>query len=249
MKISVITAVYNSEATIGEAIRSVASQSWEDIEHIIIEGCSKDNSLQVIESENHTRMRLISEPDKGIYDALNKGIRASSGDVVGFLHSDDYFPHKDVLSRIAKAFEDPAVEAVFGDLDYIDKIDTNRVIRHWSTGPFNRRKLKFGWMPAHPTLYMRRSVYERIGGYDDSFSISADYEFILRYFSQSESVTVYIPDVLYKMRVGGVSNRNLSKIKKKMCEDFIALRRHKVGGVMTLMMKSLTKISQFIKRD
>lgn len=249
VKISIITAVYNSEATVGEAIASVAAQSYPDLEHIIVEGNSHDGSLAAIEQVGHDRMRLISEPDDGIYDALNKGIRHATGDVVGFLHSDDFLPHKETLARIAAEFKDSAVEAVFSDLDYVSQADTSRVIRHWSTGPFLPRRLRRGWMPAHPTLYLRREVYERIGVYDIGFGIAADYDFILRYFSQISGKSVYIPEVLYKMRVGGVSNRNLSKIRQKMEEDYLAIRRNRVGGISTLALKNLSKVGQFIVRS
>ena len=248
MKISVITAVYNSEATIGEAIASVAVQTHPDVEHLVVEGKSKDGSLAAIQRASHDRMRLISEPDKGIYDALNKGVRDATGDVLGFIHSDDFLAHERVLSRIVTAFEDPAVEAVFSDLDYVAQADTSRVIRHWSTGPFHPRRLKYGWMPAHPTLYLRREVYIRHGEYDINFGISADYDFMLRYFSQATGKSVYIPEVLYKMRVGGVSNRNWAKIRQKMEEDMLAIRRNRVGGLHTLAFKNLSKVSQFLVR-
>ena len=249
MKISVITAVYNSEATVGDAIDSVASQTHPDVEHLVVEGKSKDSSLAAIESARHDRMRLISEPDKGTYDALNKGVKNATGDVVGLIHSDDFLPHDEVLSLIAAAFDDPAVEAVFSDLDYVARTDTSRVIRHWSTGAFHRQRLKHGWMPAHPTLYLRREVYERFGGYDINFGISADYDFILRYFSQATGKSVYIPKVLYKMRVGGVSNRNWATIRQKMEEDMLAIHRNKVGGLHTLAFKNLSKVGQFLVRS
>jgi len=249
MKFSVITAVYNSEATVGEAIASVAAQTHPDIEHLIIEGKSKDGSLAVIERVAHDRMRVISEPDKGIYDALNKGIRQATGDVVGFLHSDDFFAFDGVLARVAEAFEDPEVEAVFSDLHYISSADTSRVVRHWSTGWFSPGKLRRGWMPAHPTLYLRREVYERFGSYDTSFGIAADYDFILRYFSRTAGKSVYIPEALYKMRLGGVSNRSWSKIRQKMGEDLRAIRRNRVGGIHTLALKNLSKVGQFLVRS
>ncbi|MEO1986835.1 MAG: glycosyltransferase family 2 protein [Martelella sp.] len=248
MKLSVITAVYNSEGTVGETIASVARQTHVDLEHIIIEGNSSDGSLKAIERAAHDRMRLVSEKDKGIYDALNKGIGHATGDVIGFLHSDDFLPYDQALSRIAAAFDDPSVEAVFSDLDYVSQGDTSRVIRHWSTGPFHPSRLKYGWMPAHPTLYLRREVYEHLGGYDISLGIAADYDFILRYFSQTTGKTVYIPEVLYKMRLGGVSNRNWAKIRQKMTEDLLAIRRNRVGGLQTLALKNLSKVGQFVVR-
>jgi len=248
LKISVITAVWNSETTVGEAIASVASQTHADLEHVIMEGNSSDGSLAAIERAAHPRMRLISEPDDGIYDALNKGVKNATGDVIGFIHSDDFLAHNGALARIAAAFDDPAVEAVFSDLDYVSQADTSCVIRHWSTGPYHPRRLKYGWMPAHPTLYLRRDVYERFGAYDKNLRIAADYDFILRYFSQATGKSVYIPEVLYKMRVGGVSNRNWAKICQKMEEDMLAIRRNRVGGVYTLALKNLSKVSQFLVR-
>jgi len=248
LTISVITAVYNAEVTVGEAIASVAAQTHPDVEHLVVEGKSKDGSLAAIERAGHHRMKLISEPDQGVYDALNKGIRNTTGDVIGFVHSDDFLPHDRALARIAAAFEDPAVEAVFSDLDYVSRGDTSRVIRHWSTGAYHPRRLKYGWMPAHPTLYLRREVYERFGNFDNDFGIAADYDFILRYFSQGTVKSCYIPEVLYKMRVGGVSNRNWAKIRQKMEEDMLAIRRNRVGGLHTLAMKNLSKVGQFLVR-
>lgn len=246
MKISVITAVRNSEATVGEAIASVARQTYPDLEHLVIEGNSADGSLEAVERAAHERMRLISEPDQGIYDALNKGVRNATGDVIGFIHSDDFLAHDWVLARIAAAFEDAAVDAVFGNLDYVSQVDTSRVIRHWATGPFHPRRLKYGWMPAHPTLYLRRGVYERLGTFDKNLGIAADYDFMLRYFSQATGKSVYIPEVLYKMRIGGISNRNWTKIRQKMTEDMLAIRRNRVGGLHTLALKNLSKVGQFL---
>lgn len=246
LKISVITAAFKSEATVGEAISSVAAQAYGDVEHLVVEGNSRDGTIAAIERARHKRMRLLSEPDEGIYDALNKGVQNSTGDVIGFLHSDDFLPHDQVLSRIAAAFKDPDVEAVFSDLVYVSQADTSRVIRLWSTGAFQPWRLKYGWMPAHPTLYLRRGVYERHGPYDKNLGISADYDFILRYFSQACGKSVYIPEVLYKMRVGGISNRDCAKIRQKMHEDMLAIRRNRVGGIHTLALKNLSKIGQFL---
>ena len=248
LKISVVTAVYNGEATVGHAIASVASQTYPHVEHIIVDGKSSDGTMAAIEAAKHDRMRVISEPDKGIYDALNKGIGLATGDVVGFLHSDDFLAHPDALAEFAKPFSDPEVEAVFSDLHYVAKDDGDRVIRHWATGPFSPAKLRRGWMPAHPTLFVRREVYERHGVYDTGYRSAADYDFILRYFSQLKGRTVYIPQVLYKMRVGGVSNRDLKRILLKSREDLRALRHNRVGGIGALAWKNLSKIGQFAAR-
>lgn len=168
--------------------------------------------------------------------------------MVGFIRSDDFLAYDGVLTLIASAFEDTAVEAVFSDLVYVSQADTSRVIRHWSTGAFHPRRLKYGWMPAHPTLYLRREVYERFGTYDKNMHIAADYDFILRYFSQATGKSVDIPEVLYNMRVGGVSNRNWAKIRQKMQEDMMAIRRNRVGGFHTLAFKNLSKVGQFLVR-
>lgn len=248
MKITVITAVYNSEATVAQAIASVAAQTYPDVEHLVIEGKSKDGSIAAIETAAHDQMILVSEPDKGIYDALNKGISRATGDVVGFLHSDDFLAHSAVLARIAAEFADPAVEAVFSNLDYVSQSETSRIVRRWATGPFALERLRRGWMPAHPTLYLRRSVYERIGMFDTDFQIAADYDFILRYFSQTSARSVYIPEVHYKMRLGGESNRDFGRIKRKSLEDYRAIRRNGVGGPITLIVKNLSKLGQFLPR-
>ena len=196
MKISIITAAYKSHDTIGEAIASVAAQTYRDVEHIIVTANSDWKLVNVIENSQSDRKRLVIRPNNGVYDALNHGIHEARGDIIGFTHSDDFLANSEVLSQIAKAFEDPNIEAVFGDLDYVSKADTSQIVRHWSTGPFRSGRLKYGWMPAHPTLYLRREVYERLGTYDESFRISADYDFILRYFKQDEGRSVSIPDVV-----------------------------------------------------
>lgn len=248
MKISIVTAIYNAADTVGDAIDSVARQTHDDIEHVIVDGASTDGSLETVDRHRHARMSVASEPDNGIYDALNKGIRRATGAVVGLVHSDDYLAHDDVLSDIAAAFADPAVEAVYGDLDYVAKADTAQVIRHWTSGAYSRDKLARGWMPPHPTLYLRKSVFDRVGYYDTAFRIAADYDFVLRYFTSTQAHPVYLPQVLVKMRVGGESNRNLRKILQKMSEDRQALSRNGVGGMSTLAMKNLSKIPQFFKK-
>jgi glycosyltransferase involved in cell wall biosynthesis len=248
LKISVITAAYNCESTVAEAIASVAEQTYPNLEHVIIEGKSKDQTLKMIQRMAHPKMQLLSEPDKGIYDALNKGIKLSSGDVIGFVHGDDILAHNKVISLIAKIFEDPSIEAVFGDLDYVSKLATSRVIRHWAAGPFQPQRLKFGWMPPHPTLYLRRKVYEQYGNFDTTLKISADYDFILRYFTQTSGKSSYIPEVIYKMRLGGTSNRNWENVIQKIKEDYLAIRRRNVGGFLTLFLKNISKINQFFHK-
>ena len=246
MKISVITAVHNAETTLAEAIASVASQTFPDIEHIVIEGHSSDRSLAVLARAAHARMTLYSEPDSGIYDALNKGIARATGDVIGFVHADDFLAHDKVLERVAAAFADPGVEAVYSDLDYVARTDTARIVRHWKSAPFESWRLRRGWMPPHPTFYLRREAFERLGDFDTGLRISADYDLMLRFFTETAGRSVHIPEVTYKMRTGGISNRDWQKIRQKMREDYQVIRRNRAGGVVTLLAKNLSKLGQFL---
>lgn len=248
MKISVITAAYSARDTIADAIESALGQSHADIELIVIDGGSTDGTVEILNCYKERLAVYISEPDEGIYDALNKGIAHATGDIVGFLHADDLFADKHVLSKIAEAFSDSSVNVVYGDLVYVSKGEAGRVIRYWKAGKFSPEKLKAGWMPPHPTLYVRRSVYERLGGFDTSFHIAADYDFMLRLFTQEQFKFSYLPEVLVKMRVGGASNRSLKNILCKSCEDYRALKKNGVGGIFTLAWKSLSKLPQFFRR-
>ena len=249
MKISIVTAVFNRADTIADAIASLQSQSHQDIEHVIQDGGSTDGTLDVIRGFDAASTALVSEQDAGIYDAINKGITRASGDVIGLMHSDDFFSHDLVLERIAQAFSDPTVDGVYGDLDYVSASDTRKVIRHWRSGPYLRDLLKHGWMPPHPTLFLRREVFEQWGLYDTSFQIAADYDAMLRYLWRGDIRLAYLPEVLVKMRVGGESNRSLGRILRKSREDYRAIRRNRVGGLGTLAMKNARKLIQFIHRQ
>lgn len=245
LKISVITVCFNSEATIGHTIQSVNQQTYPNIEHVFIDGASQDSTLTVIERESRRDRLVVSEPDNGIYDALNKGITAATGDVVGFLHADDFYADSDVLKKITRSFSSPGIAGVYGDLQYVSQSDVTKVIRRWQTREFSPRRLRRGWMPPHPTLYVRKSFYERIGLFDTRYHIAADYFSILQLFSDPTFRTIYIPEILMKMRTGGTSNRSLNNIIRKSCEDYDALRRSGVGGSLTLALKNLRKIGQF----
>lgn len=247
MRISIVTAVYNREDTVGQAIESVQAQTYAELEHVIQDGGSKDGTIAVIEKLAGLRTRFLSERDLGIYDAINRGIARATGDVIGLMHSDDYFAHDQVLERIAAAFADPAVDGVYGDLQYVSA--GARVIRHWHSGKYTPSKLRRGWMPPHPTLYLRREVFERWGLYDTSYSIAADYDAMLRYLVKGGIRLAYVPEVLVMMRVGGESNRSLERILHKSREDLRAIRANGVGGIGTLAMKNLGKLGQFIRKE
>lgn len=248
MKISIITAVFNRVDCIGHSVASVQRQTYADVEHVVIDGGSTDGTIRILQESLDARSKLVSEPDNGIYDALNKGLSIASGDIVGVMHSDDFFANDRVLACVAAAFDNPQVDAVYGDLDYVAKVDVNRVIRHWKSGEFTSERLAWGWMPPHPTLFLRRRVFEQWGVFDTRFRIAADYDSILRYFGQGKIRATYIPEVLVKMRVGGESNRSLSKIWMKSREDYLALRRNGVGGIGALIWKNLSKLGQFWQR-
>jgi len=248
LKISVITAVYNRHQTVGQALDSVLSQSHPAVESIVIDGASTDGTLAVLEPYRSLFGVLISERDQGIYDALNKGIKHATGDVIGFLHADDVFENSEVLAKVAAAFRDPTIDAVYGDLVYVRHDDIRQVIRYWKSGNYDDAALSRGWMPPHPTFYVRRSVYERLGGFDTRYRIAADYDTVLRFLAVGKIRAAYIPEVLVRMRAGGISNRSLKTIVRKSLEDMDVLRRNKVGGFRTLAWKNLSKLGQFWKR-
>ena len=206
MKISIITITYNSAKTLQRALESVQRQSYTDIEHVIVDGDSTDGTRELIEAyaKAHTNVRWVSEKDKGIYDALNKGIRMATGDAIGFLHSDDVFYSTDSVAHIARALEEEGVQVVYGDLQYCNG---EKVVRRWKSNDFNPCALKYGWMPPHPTVYVRREVYQEVGEYDEWFRISADYDMMLRIFTAGYR-SRYLPEVLVSMEVGGASNKN-----------------------------------------
>lgn len=248
LTISVITACFNSEATLGEAIASLKRQRWPAIEHLVIDGASKDASVVIARDTLEEGDVLVSEPDRGIYDALNKGIRRASGDVIGFLHSDDLYAHDAVLERVAALFADPAVGAVYGDLQYVDAGRPERVIRHWTSGAFSRAKLKRGWMPPHPTFFMRREHYRALGGFDLSYRIAGDYNSLLRYLGSETFEVAYLPEVLVRMRVGGASNASLKAILRKSREDIAAMHSNGINPLVALPCKNLSKLPQFLAK-
>jgi glycosyltransferase involved in cell wall biosynthesis len=245
INISIITAVYNNKNYIQFSIDSFNTQSFNNKSHIVIDGNSNDGTKEFLLENKSYFSTLISEKDSGVYYALNKGLKLAKGDVVGLLHSDDQYANKNVLKKISRIFSDPKIDIVYGDLDYVSKDNSNKIIRHWRAGEFNLDNLKLGWMPPHPTFFIRRKLLNKIGGFDTGYKIAADYDFMLRALTQKNIKIVYLPEVLIKMRVGGMSNRSLKNILLKSYEDYQIIRRHKIGGIGTLLCKNLSKISQF----
>jgi len=244
MKISVITATWNSEETIEGTLRSLNTQDYSNIEHIIVDGASTDATLDSVRRHGDRVDTVISEKDNGIYDALNKGIDAATGDVIGFLHSDDLYANQKVLSRIAQEFSNDGTDATYGDLDYVSQANINKTVRRWVSGGFDRSKMKNGWMPPHPTFYMRREHYVALGGFDLRYIISADYDSMLRYLWKNKLNPSYIPEVLIKMRLGGKSNNSFSNILKKTTEDKKVMVENGIGPFRGLLGKNFSKIPQ-----
>ena len=244
--ITIITVVYNNVNHIKGAIQSVLLQNYPNIEYVVIDGNSNDGTLEVLEEFRNQISVLLVEPDTGIYDALNKGISLSNGEVVGFLHSDDFFANNDVIADIAKVFKNDKTEVVYGDLDYV-KNNNESIVRRWKAGNFSQRKLNYGWMPPHPTFYARRELYKNFGGFNLAYKIAADYDCMLR-FLQKDIVVSYIPKVLIKMRVGGASNKSFRNIIQKSQEDYRVMKNNKIGGFVPLIWKNLSKLQQFFKQ-
>lgn len=249
LRFSIITACYNSEDTIEKAITSLKAQSWAGIEHIVIDGASSDSTPTIAQSTLGVMDIFFSEPDSGIYDALNKGIFHSRGDVIGFLHSDDFFANDTVLQSVAELFLSSGADAVYGDLQYVSADNPAQIIRHWRSGEFSRSKLNRGWMPPHPTFFMKREVYERLGAFNTDFRIASDYDSLLRYLSYPFLKVAYIPEVLVKMRIGGASNGGIKQIIRKTREDFVVMKKNGINPYFALAYKNFSKIPQFFLRD
>ena len=243
MKISVITVCYNSEENIATCLDSYASQTYSDKELIVIDGASTDRTLSIV--QRYRPERLVSERDKGLYYALNKGVTFATGDVVCFLHSDDVFGSPNVLENIASIFEKYNTDSVYADLQYVSKNDISHVVRNWHSGKFTQNGLRRGWMPPHPSFFVKKSVYERYGLFDTRYKIAADYDIMMRFLGKYRISTAYCPIVAVKMRVGGASNRSLKNIILKTKEDFLIARANNIGGLFTVVCKNFRKLNQF----
>ena len=250
MKITIITVCYNSAKTIGHTLQSVSEQTHSDIEHIIIDGGSKDDTLAIILSEGAHVSRIVSESDNGIYDAMNKGIALASGEIVGFINADDFYASPNSLATVAAAFAKSSADSCYGDLCYVSQVDPTRTVRYWRSSPFLPGSFEKSWCPPHPTFFVRRSVYQRLGGFDLSFKIAADFELMARYLEAARISSHYIPEVLVKMRLGGTTNRSLSNIFKQNAEIRRALSKNGLHSslVSFVVNKLVTRAIQFVRR-
>ncbi|TDE17460.1 glycosyltransferase family 2 protein [Dyadobacter psychrotolerans] len=247
MKVTIITVVYNGRNTISSCIDSVLMQDYDNIEYIIIDGKSSDGTIEVIRSYENRIFRLISEPDKGIYDAMNKGLDLATGDVIGLLNADDFYESKTVISSIVETFKATGADGVFGDLQYVDAADQSKVTRNWVAGIYKKGSFLHGWMPPHPTLFLKKSVYKNFGFFRLDIGSAADYELMLRFIHKAGIKIAYVPRILVKMRAGGVSN---SSIANRLAANRNDRKAWTVNGLnphfYTLWLKPLRKILQFL---
>ena len=246
MKVSVITTVLNGADTLPDAFESLWAQDYPDIEHVVIDGGSTDGTVEFVNAHRDRVGYFSSEPDNGLYDAFNKGIQAASGDLVGFLHADDLFASPTIISELVSALQTHKATMVYGDLNYVDRTNPDRIIRHWRSGAFSRRRLGWGWMPPHPTLFVDRLHFLEVGLFDTSYRIAGDYDHMLRLLLHEGTRPAYLEKVVTLMRVGGVSNRSLNNLRRKSSEDYRIIKRQLGGGAFTLLAKNLRKVPQFL---
>lgn len=225
MKISIITVCYNSAKTIEDTLKSVANQKNVNIEHILIDGASTDETIKIIK-QYVSVTTLISEPDKGIYDAMNKGIALATGEIIGTLNADDFYANDHVLYEVSRVFLDPNINACYGDLVYVSEVNAAQTVRFWKSNNYKSGLFKSGWVPAHPTFFVRKSVYERLGKFNLNYKIAADFELLFRFIEKNEVNTKYLPKVLVKMRLGGTTNKSISNVIRQNKEIFTILREH-----------------------
>ncbi|MEO6898229.1 MAG: glycosyltransferase family 2 protein [Caldimonas sp.] len=250
MKISVVTATWNSAATVADTLASINAQTHPDVEQIIVDGGSTDATLDIVEAKGQRVAAVLSERDEGIYDAMNKGLKLARGEVVGLLNSDDFLASPDVLAKIAEAFADPSVDAVYGDLCYVRQNMPSQIVRYWHSGPFRSGSFARGWAPPHPTLYVRRELFDRVGGFDLAYSLAADFELMVRLFEVHRVRVRYLPMVMVRMRMGGASNKSLRNIVHQNREIWRALHHHGLAGPMLgwFVHKALLRGRQFLSR-
>lgn len=247
MKVSIITVTYNSSDTIADCVKSVAAQTYPDIEHIIIDGASTDNTTEIVRSLPNRVKRIVSEPDTGIYDAMNKGIKLAMGEVIGILNSDDLYENNTVIEMIANSFNnDEEVEAIHADLFYVKKDDTNKIVRYWKTKEFYTGAFAKGWHPAHPTLFVRKEMYENYGVFDLNFKLAADFELMLRFFERYKINSKYLPEPIIRMRLGGATSKNMKNIINQNIECYKAFKTNNLSSsVFYPIYRLMPKLKQY----
>lgn len=247
MKVSIITICYNRKDTIAKAIESVLRQDYYNIEYIVIDGNSSDGTTEIIESYKDIITTIISEPDQGMYDALNKGLRMATGDIIGLMHSDDEFYNNAVVSKVVKGFvKSQGAEGVYGDGIYISNDAAERIIRDRIGGEFSIKKVKLGWLPLHPTVYLKKSVIEKYGHYNLDFKIASDTEFLLRYLYKHQIKMTYVNSYFVKMRMGGLSTSS-KKAFEVLFEDYKIYNYHGLFAIGVVFLKKIVALKQYLK--
>lgn len=250
MKVSIITIVLNNKDYIRSAIDSVLAQSYKDIEYIVVDGQSTDGTFEIIESYGSQIAQVFRGKDGGIYPAMNKGLKAATGEIVGILNADDLYASTTVIEQVVNAFiKNKEAQAVYGDLQYVERDNLKKVLRHWSSGHYKKSDFLWGWMPPHPTFFVKRKVYEQFGYFDTRLKSAADYELMLRFLFKNSIKAAYIPEVLVKMRAGGKSNASVSNRLKANKEDRLAWEFNALKPYpFTLLLKPLRKLPQFLSK-
>lgn len=248
MKISIISVSYNSAATIRDTIDSVLNQDYPEIEFIVVDGVSTDGTIEIIQSYGSRVSKFISEKDRGIYDAMNKALDLATGDVIGILNTDDFYPNTQVISKVIKTFA-PNIDAVYGDLVYVHPEKKSKIVRTWKSGKYQDGMFLRGWMPPHPTFFVKKECYQKYGKFSDQLKSAADYELMLRFIHKHKIKLNYLPEILVHMRAGGQSNASLKNRLKANKEDRLAWKMNGLKpGVFTFVFKPLSKVGQFFKR-
>ncbi len=248
-KVSIITVAFNSDKTIEDTIKSVVNQTYPNIEYIIIDGQSSDNTLDICNQYNDKISKIISEKDKGIYDAMNKGIKNSTGDIIGILNSDDFYANNQVIEKIVNTFIQHQPDAVYANLVYVDANDANKITRTWIAGNYKPKAFLKGWMPPHPTFFIKKDCYNKYGHYTLKLKSAADYELMLRMIHKHNIKVAYLDEIITKMRVGGMSNASIKNRLKANKEDKMAWKMNGLKpNLLTLIRKPLSKITQFLKK-
>ncbi|MBI2281006.1 MAG: glycosyltransferase [Bacteroidetes bacterium] len=248
MKISIITVCYNSEKHIKTAIESVINQTYKNIEYIVVDGASKDKTIDIVKSYGDRITKFVSEPDKGIYDAMNKGFQMATGNYLAVINSDDFYMSNDAIESVVNELNKKQTDSLFADLIYVEENNTDKQVRYWKSNEFVKGSFKKGWHPAHPTFFVKNEVYKKYGYFDLSFKLAADFELMLRFLEKHQISSCYLPKPIIKMRLGGATNKNFKNIYNQNIECYRAFKVNQLPvSILYPLYRLLPKLIQFLK--